>query len=105
MFTAVSGAAFMIFNLFNPPCFAAIGATKREMASVKWTFIAVGYQTLLGYCLAFIVNQLGSVLFLGAGFGVGAWLAVAVCLFMLWLLFRRYNPRESKVIAKSQVSV
>ena len=104
MFTAVSGLSFMIFNLFNPPCFAAIGATRREMASLKWTFIAIGYQTILGYALAFIVNQFGGALFLGTGFGVGPLLAAILCLFMLWLLLRRYNPRESKIAVKSQAS-
>jgi ferrous iron transport protein B len=92
MFTAVGGLSFLIFNLFNPPCFAAIGAIKREMGGWKWTLIAVGYQLLLGYTLAFIVYQLGNVLFMGASFGVGAAIAIVLIGAILWLLFTRQRP-------------
>ena len=93
MMTTVSAMAFMVFNLICAPCFAAIGAIKREMGGWKWTLIAVGYQTGLAYVLAFIVNQLGSVLFLGESFGIGAGIAAVLVLVLLWLLFRSYNPK------------
>lgn len=97
MFTAVSGLSFLIFNLFNPPCFAAIGATKREMMGWKWTFIAIGFQTLLGYTTAFIVYQLGSVLFLGTPFGIGAVLAIVIIVATIWLLVRRPYSKKTKI--------
>lgn len=87
MFNAVSATAFMVFNLICAPCFAAIGAIKREMGSWKWTLIAVGYQTALAYALAFMIYQLGSVWFLGAPFGIGAALAVLLAAGMAALLF------------------
>ena len=95
MFTVVSGLSFMVFNLFCPPCFAAIGATKREMGGGKWTWIAIGYQFLVGYVLAFIVNQLGSVWILGRPFGIGAILSVLIIIFILYMLFRRYDPDKA----------
>ena len=62
-FTAVSAYAFMIFTLLAAPCFAAIGAIKREMGGWKWTWIAIGYQTGLAYALATLVNMFGRVIF------------------------------------------
>lgn len=62
-FTAVTAYAFMVFTLLSAPCFAAIGAIRREMGGWKWTFIAVGYQTGLAYVLAMIINLFGRVLF------------------------------------------
>lgn len=62
-FTAVSAYAFMIFTLLAAPCFAAIGAIRREMGTWKWTLIAIGYQTGLAYVLALVVNQMGRLLF------------------------------------------
>ncbi|HWQ79396.1 MAG TPA: ferrous iron transport protein B [Anaerovoracaceae bacterium] len=103
MFTVVSGLSFLIFNLFNPPCFAAIGATKREMISWKWTLIAIGYQMLLGYTLAFIVNQLGSVLVLGAPFGVGAALSLVIIAIVVWLLVRKPSSEKVKLPPVSNV--
>lgn len=86
--TAVTGMSFMVFNLLCAPCFAAIGAIKREMGGWKWTLIAVGYQTALAYGMAFIIYQLGSVLFLGEAFGLGAAVAVVLALALIWLLVR-----------------
>ena len=77
-FTVVSAFSFMAFNLLCAPCFAAIGAIKREMGSAKWTWAAIGYQTLLAYVVAFIIFQLGNVLVLGAPFGVGAVIALSL---------------------------
>ncbi len=97
MFTAVSGLSFLAFNLFNPPCFAAIGAMRREMNSTKWLWIAIGYQIMLGYAIAFIIYQLGSVLALGASFGVGTAIAIALIGAILWLLFRSAKPKSAKL--------
>jgi ferrous iron transport protein B len=96
MFTSVGALSFMLFNLFNPPCFAAIGATSREMGGFKWTMIALGYQTLLGYSIAFIVYQLGSVFVLGKNFGFGPILAVIIVAVVLYLLLRP-APRERTI--------
>ncbi len=95
MFTQIGAFSFMLFNLFNPPCFAAIGATSREMGTLKWTMIAFGYQTLLGYCVAFVANQLGSVLFFGGSFGVGAILAIILLAVVIFLLVRPSTNRKT----------
>ncbi|MGN1423222.1 MAG: ferrous iron transport protein B [Oscillospiraceae bacterium] len=95
-FTGVSGMSFMIFNLLCAPCVAAMGAIKREMNSVKWFWIAIGYECGFAYVISLIVNQLGNLftgrlLTAGAGAAVNiASLAVAaVCLIaMAYLLFR-----------------
>ena len=96
MFTVVSAMSFMVFNLLCAPCFAAIGAIKREMFSWKWMFIAIGYQTLLAYVMAFIVYQLGSVLVLGVGFGVGAGIACALIIAIVWLVLRSGAGRKKE---------
>ncbi len=87
MFTAVSAYSFMAFNLLCAPCFAAIGAIKREMGGWKWTFIAVGYQTLLAYAVSLIIYQIGSLLTGAVSFGVGTVAALIVITVGLWLLF------------------
>jgi len=63
LFTPVAAYAFMAFNLLAAPCFAAIGATKREMGSWKWTLITIGFQTSLAYFVALVINQIGSAIF------------------------------------------
>lgn len=88
MFTPIGALSFMLFNLFNPPCFAAIGATSREMGTFKWTMIAFGYQILLGYSVAFVTNQLGSLLFFGGSFGIGSILAILLLFVVIILLLR-----------------
>jgi len=104
MFTTVSAMSFMVFNLLCAPCFAAIGAIKREMFSWKWMFIAVGYQTVLAYVMAFIVYQLGTVIFLGAGFGIGAGIAIALILCIIWLLFRSGSNADTKELPAAAVA-
>lgn len=89
MFTTLGAFSFMIFNLFCPPCVAAMGATRREMGTRKWTAIAIGYQVLVGYSLAFLSYQLGSVLFFGAGFGPGTAIALLVLAVILYFLLRK----------------
>ncbi|MDR2553090.1 MAG: ferrous iron transporter B [Treponema sp.] len=86
-FTALGAYAFLVFNLYCPPCFAAIGAIKREMNNPRWTAFAVGYQLLYGYVLALIIYQLGS-FFSGGGFGPGTVCGLAALGLLGWLLFR-----------------
>lgn len=93
-FTTVSAFSFMAFNLLCAPCFAAIGAISREMNSAKWTWAAISYQTLLAYVIAFIIFQLGNVLFLGNSFGIGTCIALALIVLLVWLMTRKgYRPK------------
>ncbi|MBR1837574.1 MAG: ferrous iron transporter B [Kiritimatiellae bacterium] len=85
---SLAGLSFMVMNLFDPPCLVAIATTFREMGSAKWGWIAVGFQFLVGYCMALVTFQLGKVLFYGAPFGFGTAAAVAVVLAALFLVFR-----------------
>ncbi len=102
IFTSVSAISFIVFNLLCAPCFAAIGAIKREMGEWKWTFIAVGYQCLLAYAVSFMIYQLGSVFVLGTSFGIGTILAIFVLIGMLYLLFRSCpgDKLQNKVTVK-----
>ena len=100
-FTPLAALAFMIFNLLCAPCFAAMGAIKREMNNAKWTWAAIGYMCLWAYVLALIVYQLGS-LFTGGTFGLGTIVAVALLAGIIYLLFRRgYQPGEKMVTLTS----
>lgn len=90
--TGASALAFMVFNLTCAPCFAAIGAIRREMMSAKWTWAAIGYMTGMAYVMGFIINQLGGAIFYGVPFGIGQILALACVAGLLWLLLRSYNP-------------
>ncbi len=89
MFTTVSAYSFVAFNMLCAPCFAAIGAIRREMGNMKWTLIAIGYQTLLAYLVALVIYQLGSLIFLGGSFGIGTIIAIIVILFTLYMMFRK----------------
>ncbi|MCR4755686.1 MAG: ferrous iron transport protein B [Lachnospiraceae bacterium] len=86
-FTSAQGMSFLVFNLLCAPCFAAIGAIKREMNSPKWTWFAIGYQCGFAYLAALVVNQLGSA-FAGAGNILGVIVAVAVIAFAIYMLVR-----------------
>ena len=89
---ALAAFAFMIFNLLCAPCFAAIGAIKREMNNARWTWFAIGYQCVFAYAVALIVYQLG-LLFAGAGFGLGTAVALLVLGALVYLLVRK-NPYD-----------
>jgi ferrous iron transport protein B len=89
-FTPIAAYAFLVFNLLCAPCFAAIGAIKREMGSAKWTLFAVGYQTIFAYAIALCVNQLG-LLFTGGSFTLWSVIAILIVAAMLVLLFRPYK--------------
>ncbi len=88
--TGVAAYSFLIFNLLCAPCFAAIGAIKREMNSGKWTWFAIGYQTILAYAVSLCVYQIGTAI-TGGGFGIGTVVAVLVVIGFLYLLFRPYK--------------
>ncbi len=88
MFTVVSAYSFMVFNMLCAPCFAAIGAMRREMNNWKWTVFAVAYQTIFAYVIAFIVYQLGIVFLLGASFGFATVIAIAALLGLIWMMVR-----------------
>lgn len=100
-FTPLSAYSFLIFNLLCAPCFAAIGAIRREMNSAKWTWFAIGYQCGFAYAFALIVYQLG-MLFTGSGNVIGAIAALALVALFLYLLLRPY--KESTVL-KGKVKV
>lgn len=88
-FTSVTGFSFLTFNLLCAPCFAAIGAIKREMNSGKWTWIAIGYQCIFAYLTALVFTQVGNLI---CGFGINFFfliVAVAVIALFIYLLFRR----------------
>ncbi len=86
--------AFMLFNLLCAPCFAAMGAIKREMNSAKWTWFAIGYQCVFAYAIALIVYQIG-LMFAGAGFTLATAVALAVLVLLVYLLTRRNRCDEN----------
>ncbi len=92
--TPVAAFGFLAFNLLCAPCFAAMGAIKREMNHIGWFWFAIGYQTLLAYVTAMCIYQLGT-FFTGGGFGVGTVVAVLLVIGFLYLLFRPYQATDS----------
>ncbi len=97
-FTQLSAYSFMVFNLLCAPCFAAMGAIRREMNNAKWTWIAIGYMTGFAYGMSLLVYQFG-MMFSGQPFGIGAALAVVLLGVLLYLLFRK-APGEEPVKVK-----
>ena len=101
-FTPVTGMSFLVFNLLCAPCFAAIGAIKREMNSAKWTWFAIGYQCLFAYAIALMINQFGG-LFTGNVNVVGLIFAVAVLAFIVYMLFfKKYKESEKLTVKVSK---
>ena len=95
-FGAMSAYSFMIFNLLCAPCFAAMGAIKREMNNPKWTLAAIGYMCLFAYISSMIVFQLGGLITGEAVFGIGTIAAVVLLAGIVYLLVRRgYRPEEA----------
>ena len=88
-FTALSAYSFLVFNLLCAPCFAAIGAIKREMNNAKWTWFAIGYQTVFAYTMSFMLYQFGLLFTGAAGFSIGTAIAAVILVVYLWLLFRK----------------
>ncbi len=93
-YTPLMAYSFMIFNLLCAPCFAAMGAIKREMNNWKWTLGAIGYMCGLAYVVSFIVYQIGS-LFVGGGFGIGTVIAILAVIAIICLLVRK-NPYDEE---------
>ena len=93
-YTPLMAYSFMIFNLLCAPCFAAMGAIKREMNNWKWTLGAIGYMCGLAYVVSFIVYQIGS-LFVGGGFGIGTVIAILAVIAIIYLLVRK-NPYDEE---------
>jgi len=106
-FTPLSAYSFMIFNLLCAPCFAAIGAIRREMNNAKWTWAAVGYMCGLAYVASLIVYQIGGLFTGEASLGIGTIVAAAALAGMIWLLMRKgYTPEQGpKFSSKSAVGV
>ena len=101
--TAIAAYSFLVFNLLCAPCFAAMGAIKREMNNVKWFWFAIGYQTLLAYIVSLCVYQFGYVLS-GGNFGIGTAAAVVFAIGFIYLLARPYKERgRAKVRTKRMV--
>ena len=94
-FTSVSGYSFLAFNLLCAPCFAAMGAIKREMNNTKWFFTAVGYQCGFAYLVALVINQIGN-LFVNGTFGIGAIAAIALIIAFIYFLVRPAKSKELK---------
>ncbi len=88
-FTQLGAYSFLVFNLLCAPCFAAIGAIKREMNNTKWTFAAIGYQCGLAYIVSLIIYQLGGVIIGETSFGIGTICAIIAVVFLLYMLFRK----------------
>ena len=99
-FTTASGMSFLIFNLLCAPCFAAIGAIKREMNNAKWTWFAIGYECGFAYVVSLVVYQLMSIV-AGNGNVFGTIVAVAFIVAFVWLLFRPY--KEATTLKKAVV--
>lgn len=93
-FTAVTGYSFLVFNLLCAPCFAAIGAIKREMNNAKWTWFAIGYQCGFAYVVALMVNQFGN-LFTGNGNVVGVIAAVIALAAIVYMLVKPYKEAQT----------
>ena len=104
-YTMLSAYSFLVFNLLCAPCFAAIGAIKREMNSAKWTWFAIGYQTVFAYLVALAIYQIGS-LFTGGGFGIGTVAGFAVAAALVYFLARRgIDPDHAPAKRKSTAGV
>lgn len=86
-FTVVSAYSFLAFNLLCAPCFAAMGAIKREMNNAKWTAFAIGYQCVFAYIVAMIIYQIGNLILYGT-FGIGTIVAIVLLAGMIYLLVR-----------------
>ena len=94
----IAAYGFLVFNLLCAPCFAAMGAIKREMNNAKWFWFAIGYQCIFAYIVALCIYQFG-ILFTGGGFGLWTVVAVALLVGFLYMLFRPYKESKSLKVA------
>lgn len=100
-FSALAGYSFLVFNLLCAPCFAAMGAIKREMNNAKWTAFAIGYQCVFSYAVSLCIYQIGSI-FTGNVNMIGLIAAIAIIAFMIYMLVRPYKE-SNKLGAKVKV--
>ena len=92
--TQVAAYSFLVFNLLCAPCFAAMGAIKREMNSAKWFWFAIGYQCGLAYLVSLCIYQIGTLITTGT-FGVGVIVAALIIVGFIYMLFRPYKESNS----------
>ena len=102
VFTPLAAYSFLVFNLLCAPCFAAMGAIKREMNSAKWTIFAIGYQCVFAYGVSLVIYQLG-MLFTGGGNILGSIVAFIVVGVILFMLLRPYKE-SNKLTTKAMVN-
>ena len=98
--TQIAAYSFLVFNLLCAPCFAAMGAIKREMNNAKWFWFAIGYQTLLAYVVSLCVYQIGTLITAGT-MGIGTIAAFLLVIGFIYLLFRPYKESKSLHVPKS----
>lgn len=98
--SAVAAYSFLVFNLLCAPCFAAMGAIKREMNNIKWFWFAIGYQTVLAYAVSLCIYQIGSMITAGV-FGLGTIVAFVLVIVFLYLLFRPYKESRKLTVPQS----
>ncbi len=99
-FTSVTGFSFLVFNLLCAPCFAAIGAIKREMNNSKWTWFAIGYQCGFAYIIALMINQFGGLITGGSFSVLGVIVAAALLVAMIYMLFFKKYKEADKLTIK-----
>jgi ferrous iron transport protein B len=101
-FTSIAGYSFLTFNLLCAPCFAAMGAIRREMNNGRWTAFAITYQCVFAYCIALIVYRIGGLIIGAVPFGVGTIAAIVVAVAIIYLLVRPYRAAAA---VKTRLSV
>ena len=99
-FTPITGYSFLVFNLLCAPCFAAIGAIKREMNNAKWTWFAIGYQCVFAYAVALMINQFGA-LFTGSVNVIGLIFALLMLAFIIYMLFFKKYTEATRLSDKA----
>ena len=101
VFTQISGYSFLVFNLLCAPCFAAMGAIKREMNNAKWTAFAIGYMCVFAYVVSLIVYQIGGLITGEVSFGIGTVVAVVLVVGIVYLLFRKNKYEDERLTIRS----
>ena len=101
--TPIAAYGFLVFNLLCAPCFAAMGAIKREMNNAKWFWFAIGYQCGLAYVVSLCIYQIGTLL-TGGGFGIGTVVAFVLVAAFLYLLFRPYKESNSLIVNTKSIA-
>ena len=100
-YTQLTAYSFMIFNLLCAPCFAAMGAIKREMNNAKWTAFAIGYMCVFAYVVSLIVYQIGGLITGEVSFGIGTVVAVVLVVGIVYLLFRKNKYEDERLTIRS----